>query len=97
LGQVLELRARGNAGAAIRELLELAPPTARRIRDDGTDEEGPLEAIREGDHLRVRPGDKVPIDGEVAEGRSSVDESMLTGAPVPPAAARPPDPRRRHR
>ncbi len=83
LGQVLELRARRRTGGAIRELLELAPATARRLRGDGSDEEVPIEALGPGDRIRVRPGDKIPIDGEVAEGRSTVDESMLTGEPMP--------------
>ncbi len=83
LGQVMELRARRQTGSAIRELLELAPPTARRITDDGSDEEVPVDALGRGDRVRVRPGDKIPIDGEVVEGRSTVDESMLTGEPVP--------------
>lgn len=83
LGQLLELRARRQTGGAIRELLELAPPTARRLREDGTDEDVPMDQLIPGDRLRVRPGDKVPIDGDVAEGRSTVDESMLTGEPIP--------------
>ncbi len=83
LGQVLELRARAKTSEAIRALLELAPPVARRIRDDGTDEEVPLERVRPGDRLRVRPGDKVPVDGRVEEGRGVVDESMVTGEPMP--------------
>jgi len=83
LGQVMEIRARERTGGAIRALLDLAPKTARRARDDGSDEEVPLEAVEVGDRLRVRPGDKVPLDGEVLDGRSSVDESMLTGEPVP--------------
>jgi Cu+-exporting ATPase len=83
LGQVLELRARRRTGGAIRELLQLAPPTARRIRDDGSDEEVGVDELATGDRVRVRPGDKIPIDGEVIEGRSTVDESMLTGEPVP--------------
>jgi Cu+-exporting ATPase len=83
LGQVLELRARGATSAAIRRLLGLAPKTARRVRADGGDEDVPLEAVRVGDRLRVRPGEKVPVDGVVEEGRSSVDESMLTGEPLP--------------
>jgi Cu+-exporting ATPase len=83
LGQMLELRARERTGAAIRALMGLAAKTARRVRADGSEEEVPLEAVRVGDLLRVRPGDKVPVDGEVVEGRSSVDESMLTGEPVP--------------
>ncbi len=83
VGQVLELRARRQTGGAIRELMELAPPTARRVRDDGSDEEVPVDELAKGDRVRVRPGDKVPIDGEVIEGSSSVDESMLTGEPVP--------------
>ena len=83
VGQVLELRARERTGDAIRALMDLAPKTARRIMPDGTEYDAPLENIVEGDLLRVRPGDAVPVDGEVVEGRSSVDESMLTGEPVP--------------
>ncbi len=83
LGQLLELKARSSTSAAIRALLRLAPPTARRLREDGSDEEMPLEAVRAGDRLRVRPGDKVPVDGEALEGHSSVDESLLTGESLP--------------
>jgi Cu+-exporting ATPase len=83
LGQVLELRARGQTGGAIRKLLGLAPKTARVVRGDGREEDVPLELIRPGDLLRVRPGEKVPVDGVVAEGRSSVDESMVSGEPIP--------------
>jgi Cu+-exporting ATPase len=83
LGQVLELRARGQTGAAIRALLGLAPKTARRIRKDGTEEDVPLDQIRLGDLLRVRPGEKVPVDGIVTKGLSSVDESMITGESIP--------------
>jgi Cu+-exporting ATPase len=83
LGQVLEIRARERTGGAIRALLDLAPKTARIVRGDGSEEEIPLEHVKAGDHLRVRPGEKIPVDGEVMEGRSSVDESMLTGEPVP--------------
>src|SRR3546814_9635956 len=83
LGQVLELRARERTGSAIRALLALAAKTARIIRADGSEEEVPLEEVQIRDRLRVRPGDKVPVDGEVVEGRSSVDESLLTGEPVP--------------
>ena len=83
LGQVLELRARSQTSSAIRALLRLAPPTARRLRPDGTEEEVPLDRVQVGDRLRVRPGDKVPVDGVVLEGRSSVDESMVTGEPIP--------------
>ncbi|HSL82463.1 MAG TPA: heavy metal translocating P-type ATPase [Thermoanaerobaculia bacterium] len=83
LGQVLELRARSRTGAAIRALLGLAPATARILRPDGTEEDVPLDAVQPGDRLRVRPGEKVPVDGVVAEGRSSVDESMVTGEPIP--------------
>ncbi len=83
LGQVLELRAREQTSDAIRALLDLAPATGRRIRIDGSDEEVSLDAIEVGDRLRVRPGDKVPVDGEVVEGRSSLDESMVTGESMP--------------
>ena len=83
LGQVLELRARSQTGAAIRALLGLAPKTARRLRSDGQDEEVPLDAVHAGDRLRVRPGEKVPADGTVLEGTSAVDESMMTGEPIP--------------
>jgi Cu+-exporting ATPase len=82
LGQVLELRARSQTGAAIRALLGLAPPTARILRD-GQEEDIPLSHVHVGNHLRVRPGEKVPVDGVVVEGRSAVDESMVTGEPIP--------------
>ncbi|WP_345821834.1 heavy metal translocating P-type ATPase [Methylobacterium fujisawaense] len=85
LGQVLELRARESTGGALRALLDLAPKTARRVRPDGTDEEVQLDAIAVGDRLRVRPGEKVPVDGAVVEGRSSVDESLVTGESMPVA------------
>jgi len=83
LGQVLELRARASTGDAIKGLLQLAPSTARRIDADGTEEDVDLAAIEVGDRVRVRPGEKVPVDGVVVSGRSAVDESMLTGEPVP--------------
>jgi Cu+-exporting ATPase len=83
VGQVLELRARESTGGAIRALLDLAPKTARLVRADGTEEEVALDAVRVGDRLRVRPGEKVPADGEVVEGRSAVDESMVTGESMP--------------
>jgi Cu+-exporting ATPase len=83
LGQVLELRAREQTGGAIRALLDLAPKTARRIRPDGTDEDIGLDAVVAGDRLRVRPGEKVPVDGELIEGRGTVDESMVTGESMP--------------
>ncbi len=83
LGQVLELRARASTGKAIRALLNLAPKTARRIAPDGTETEVPLAEIVAGDRLRVRPGEAVPVDGIVIDGKSSVDESMLTGEPLP--------------
>ena len=83
LGQVLELKARSQTSAAIKSLLGLAPKTARRIRADGGEEDVPLSNVHVGDMLRIRPGEKVPVDGVVVEGSSSVDESMLTGEPVP--------------
>ena len=83
LGQVLELRARSRTGAAIRALLGLAPKAARRIGEDGTETDVPLERVQAGDRLRVRPGEKVPVDGVVIEGTGSVDESMVTGEPIP--------------
>jgi P-type Cu+ transporter len=83
LGEWLELRARGRTSAAIRQLLDLAPKTARRLNSDGSEADVPLDRIRTSDRLRVRPGEKMPVDGRVLEGRSSVDESMLTGEPMP--------------
>lgn len=83
LGQVMELRAREGTGKAIRALLDMAAKTARVIRPDGTEEEIPLEDVQVGDRLRVRPGDKVPVDGVVVDGRSSIDESMISGEPIP--------------
>ena len=83
LGQVLELRAREQTGGALRALLKLAPRTARRLKDDGADEEVELDQVRVGDRLRVRPGEKVPVDGVVLEGRSHLDESMVTGESMP--------------
>ena len=83
LGQLLELRARSKTSAAIKALLGLAPKTARRLNADGGEEDIPLEHVHVGDRLRVRPGEKVPVDGVVEEGRSSIDESMLTGEPIP--------------
>jgi P-type Cu+ transporter len=83
LGQVLELKARSSTSAAIRALLGLAPKTARRIGLDGTEEDVPLDQVTKGDRLRVRPGEKIPVDGIVIEGTSSVDESMVTGEPIP--------------
>ena len=83
LGQVLELRARSQTNAAIKLLLGLVPKTARIVREDGTEEDIPLEHVQPGDHLRIRPGEKVPVDGEVLDGESNVDESMVTGEPVP--------------
>ncbi len=83
LGQVLELRARERTGSAIRALLDLAPKTARRIAADGSEADVPLDEVQAGDKLRIRPGDSVPVDGIVVEGRSSVDEAMITGEPVP--------------
>jgi Cu+-exporting ATPase len=83
LGQVLELRARSRTGAAIRALLHLAPKTARRVRADGSEEDVPLDQVTVGDRLRVRPGEKTPVDGVIVEGSSSVDESMVTGESLP--------------
>ena len=83
VGQVLELRARARTRDALRSLLGLAPKTARRVRPDGSDEDVPLSHVHVGDRLRVRPGEKLPVDGRVLEGQSSVDESMLTGEPLP--------------
>jgi len=83
IGQVLELRARSRTGAALRALLGLAPKTARRVNADGGEADVPLDQVQAGDKLRVRPGEKLPVDGEVVEGSSSVDESMITGEPIP--------------
>jgi P-type Cu+ transporter len=83
LGQVLELRARSQTSGAIRALLGLAPKTARRLRDEGTEEDVALDQVQPGDRLRVRPGEKIPVDGTLLEGRSAVDESMVTGEPLP--------------
>ena len=83
LGQILELKARSQTSAAIKSLLSLSPKTARRINADGTEEDVPLTHVHVGDTLRVRPGEKLPVDGVVIEGRSAVDESMLTGEPIP--------------
>jgi Cu+-exporting ATPase len=83
LGQVLELRARERTSGAIRALLDLAPRSARRVRDDGQDEEVPLDVVAVGDRLRVRPGEKVPVDGVIEDGRSAIDESMMTGESMP--------------
>ncbi len=83
LGQVMELRARSQTGSAIRALLGLAPKTARRLNEDGHEADVPLDQVQVGDRLRVRPGEKVPVDGTVLEGHSSVDESMITGEPIP--------------
>jgi Cu+-exporting ATPase len=88
LGQVLELRAREATGGAIRALLDLAPKTARRIGADDSEEETALDAVAVGDRLRVRPGEKVPVDGEVVDGRSAVDESMVTGESMPVTKAK---------
>ncbi|MFH2009169.1 MAG: heavy metal translocating P-type ATPase [bacterium] len=83
LGQVLELKARSATGNAIKKLLGLAPKSARRLKEDGSEEDVPLDAVAVGDRLRVRPGEKVPVDGVVIEGASSIDESMVTGEPIP--------------
>ena len=83
LGQVLELRARSQTSSAIKALLRLAPRTARRVREDGSEEDIPIESVVVGDRLRVRPGEKLPVDGLVQEGRTSIDESMITGEPIP--------------
>jgi Cu+-exporting ATPase len=83
LGQVLELKARGQTSSALKQLLGLAPTTARRVSSDGSEEDVPLDRVRVGDRLRVRPGEKIPVDGIVLEGASTVDESMVTGEPIP--------------
>jgi Cu+-exporting ATPase len=83
LGQVLELRARSRTSSAIKALLGLAPKTARLMRDDGSEEDIPLDRLQPGNRLRVRPGEKVPVDGVVIEGSTSIDESMVTGEPIP--------------
>src|SRR5579875_4212184 len=83
LGQVLELRARGRTAGAIRGLLGMAPRTARLVRPGGIEEDAPLERVQAGDLLRVRPGEKIPVDGIIAEGASAIDESMITGEPMP--------------
>lgn len=83
LGQVLELKARGQTGAAIKALLGLSPKTARRIKEDGIEEDVPIDSVRKGDLLRIRPGEKIPVDGIIIEGISSIDESMITGESIP--------------
>src|SRR5437879_6287992 len=83
LGQVLELRARSRTSSAIRALLDLSPKTARVLQDDGSEHDIPLEQVKPGDRLRIRPGEKVPVDGVVLEGSSAVDESMMTGESIP--------------
>ena len=83
LGQVMEARARGQTSRALKSLLDLAPPTANRINEAGEEEEVSLDELKTGDKLRVRPGEKVPVDGEIVEGRSTLDESMITGEPIP--------------
>src|SRR5438132_6455997 len=83
LGQVLELRARSRTGAAIKALLGLAPKTARRLLPNGSEEDVSLDQVQVGDRLRIRPGEKIPVDGVVVEGQSSVNESMITGEPIP--------------
>src|SRR5262249_1157755 len=83
LGQVLELQARAQTSSALKSLLGLAPKTARVVSDDGSENDVPLDLVRAGDRLRVRPGEKVPVDGSVLEGESAVDESMVTGEPLP--------------
>lgn len=87
LGQVLELKARGQTSSALRALLELAPPVAVRVNDDGSDEEISLDQVQLGDRLRVRPGEKVPVDGSIAKGSSTIDQSMITGEPIPVSKA----------
>jgi Cu+-exporting ATPase len=87
LGQVLELRARASTSAAIRALMKLAPNRARRLRDDGSDEDVPIEAVAVGDQLRVRPGEKIAVDGSIIDGRSSINESMVTGESMPVSKA----------
>ena len=96
IGQVLELRARERTGGAIQALLDLAPKTARRVRDDGADEDVALDRSKVGDRLRVRPGEKVPVDGEVLEGTSVVESRMVTGEPMPVAKEAGREGRRRH-
>jgi Cu+-exporting ATPase len=83
LGQVLELKARGQTSSALRALLELAPPVATRINPDGSEEEISLDQVQSGDRLRVRPGEKIPVDGIIAEGSSTIDQAMITGEPIP--------------
>lgn len=85
LGQVLELKARGQTSSALRALLELAPPIAMRVNEDGSEEEVSLDQVQSGDKLRVRPGDKIPVDGTIAKGSSTIDQSMITGEPIPVA------------
>src|SRR5262249_40855422 len=87
VGQVLELRARSHTSAALKQLLGLAAKSASRLREDGSEEDVELGGVQVGDRLRVRPGEKVPVDGVVLEGRSAVDESMVTGEPIPAAKA----------